>query len=110
MAFPDCACLAHDGPCPQLDRPKPECWSCGTTEMVVVAPGARNFVHRPGCSKQEEALQRWSPLAGSVTAVEMCNDCATHGMLEYHSSDCPALRLCLCPFCAARRAKGGDGK
>lgn len=29
------------------------CWACGTTETVHVAAGARNFIHRPGCSKLE---------------------------------------------------------
>lgn len=29
----------------------PKCWSCGTTTLVQVAPGARNFVHLPGCQR-----------------------------------------------------------
>lgn len=34
---------------PRVEAPK--CWSCGTTAMVEVAPGARNFVHLPGCQR-----------------------------------------------------------
>ena len=36
---------------PHANKDEPKCWSCGTTKMETVAPGARNFVHLPGCQR-----------------------------------------------------------